>query len=478
MASSSGATRSSPGRSSDRPPLDPRQAAYEVLRSVEEKGAWADRALDGVLRRHQGLDERDRALATEVVYGVLRRRGTLDQALRPFSRKALDRLDPEILRILRIGAYQILLLDRVPDHAAVSVSVDLAQRLGRPGSGRFVNAVLRSLCREKAQEDRDSVSRRGRQAVRAGRAEGGEGADVDFPAWLVELWTGQLGVERAQELLAALLEPPGILLRANSLKVSRDELIERLGREGLLAERAEGIPSAVRLLRGGDVRKTRSFAQGLCIQQEGASQLVVELLDPRAGEMIADLCAAPGLKSTHIAARMGNAGVLVSMDRNFHRLRELRSLSSLLGASIAKAVCADAARPESLCLRDGTFDRVLVDAPCSGLGVLRRSPEKKWRPVPDFGALVALQERLLAAAAGLVRKGGVLLYCTCTVNARENEEIVRRFLASRPAFVLEDVSALLPAELRSLASEEGYFCSWRKPASFDYFFAARLRRAS
>ena len=464
MKNSSGAMRCRPARESVSPPTDPRLAAYEVLRSVEEKGAYADRALDGKLSRQPGLDDRDRGLATELVYGVLRRRGTLDRALEPYARKSLDRVDPEILRLLRIGAYQILFLDRVPDHAAVHVSVELSNRVGRPGAGRFVNAVLRSLCRAKGEKGREDLVRQAAQ----GRA--------DFPSWLVDLWKSDLGAQKTNGLLAALLQQPEILLRANSLKTDRDGLIESLGREGLLSEPVRGLPSAVRLLKGGDIRRTRCYQDGLCIQQDGASQLIVDLLAPRPGERVLDLCAAPGVKTTHIGATMENAGLVVAQDLNLPRLRELRTLCQRLGVSIAAALCTDAARPESLCLPEGFFDRILVDAPCSGLGVLRRSPEKKWRSAPDFGILAETQARLIAAAASLLRKGGVLLYSTCTVNRRENEEVIQGFLARHPDFAPEDLSRILPVDSRDLVSEAGAFCSWNRPAAFDFFYAARLRR--
>lgn len=439
--------------------------AFEVLRAVEVRGSFVDRALDGSLRRAGRLDDRDRALTTEIVYGVLRRRGTLDRAIQGHLRQPLERLDAEVLEILRIGAYQILFLDRVPDHAAVHVAVELAHRAAKPGAGGLVNAVLRSLCRKKARAGSDVVVQTAEQG------------DPDFPDWLKDLWKQDLGVEEAGRLLHALQAQPDVVLRVNPLKAARDDLIENLAREGFLAEPVEGLPWAVRVVRGGgDIRKTRCYAEGLCVQQEGASQLVADLLGPGPGETVLDLCAAPGLKTSQIAARMENRGVLVALDRRPARVRELVRLCQRMGVKLAGALCAEGSRPETMCLKERSFDRVLVDAPCSGLGILRRTPERKWRPPPDFRALADLQAGLLRAAAGLVRKGGVLVYSTCTVNRQENEDIVEAFLSCHSEFRIEDASGFLPPVLGDLVSEAGALCTWRRPAEFDFFYAARLRR--
>lgn len=439
--------------------------AFDVLRSVETRGGFADRVLDGRLQRAGCLDERDRALATEIVYGVLRRRGTLDRVIEGHVRKPLERLDAEVMEVLRIGAYQILFLDRVPDHAAVHVSVELAHRAAKPGTAGLVNAVLRSLCRKK--------SRTGKEALVRGAARG----EPDFPGWLKDLWKRDLGAPRARELLHALLAQPDVTLRVNPLKTARQDLVEALAREGVLAEPMEGLPWALRVVKGsGDIRKTHCCSEGLCVQQEAASQLVVDLLRPCPGERVLDVCAAPGLKTSQIGARMGNRGVLVALDRKPARVRELRRLCWRMGVRLTGALAADGSRPGAAGLKERSFDRVLVDAPCSGLGILRRTPEKKWRPPPDFQALADLQAGLLCSAAGLVREGGVLVYSTCTVNRQENEDILEAFLARHPEFRLEDASLVLPRPLWDLISEAGTICTWRRPGEFDFFYAARLRR--
>jgi len=464
LKSSSGATECNRERTLvRRNPEDPRSIAYEVLSAVDEKEAFADRALDGRLRRSAGLKERDRRLATELVYGTLRRRGSLDRWLQPSLRKPLERLDPELIRVLRLGAYQILCLDRVPDHAAVNESVNLANRYGPRGSGSLVNAALRALCRAKA--DGEGFPSNQFQAEEA-----------DFPAWLARIWKEELGQEKADQLLGALLAIPQTVLRANTLKADRVQLMDRLAGEGYEAESVEGLPQAVRLSEGGDIRETDCYRQGWCVQQDGASQLIVELLDPRPGERVLDLCAAPGIKTTQMGERMADQGLIVSVDNKLARLRELAKGCRRMGVSVARPVCADASGSEHPLDQAANFDRILLDAPCSGLGILRRNPERKWRSAPDFASLAKLQASLLRTAAPLLRQGGILVYSTCTVNRQENEAIVEAFLSEQEDYVREDVRPFLPEALDDLASVDGYFVSWVRPSDFDLFFAARLRR--
>lgn len=443
----------------------PRSIAYRVLSAVDEKEAFADRALDAGLRRASTLPDADRRLATEIVYGTLRRRGTLDRSLRPFLRKPPEQLDPEVLRILRIGAYQILFLDRVPDHAAVNESVNLAGRFAPRGSSSFVNAALRALCRARKEGEEIPL-----QHALA--------APSDFPAWLTRIWERELGAEKTGEMMEALLCAPQTVLRTNTRRTDRSGLIERLAREGHAAEPVGELPQAVRLCDGGDIRGTECYRQGFCVQQDGASQLVVEILAPKPGERVLDLCAAPGIKTTHVAEKMADTGLIVAVDSHLGRLRELAAGCRRMGVKTARPLCADGCAPRHALRDRPAFDRILVDAPCSGLGILRRNPEKKWRPPPDFATLTRLQAGLLRTAASLVRPGGVLVYSTCTVHREENEAIVEGLVSERGDFVLEEAAPFLPGPLRDLGSGTGYFRSWVRPASFDLFFAARLRRVS
>ena len=445
-------------------PDDPRDTAYEALCSVEQRDGYADRVLDSMLQSRAHPDARDRGLVTELVYGVLRRRGSLDSHLSRHLRRPLHRLDPEVLCILRLGAYQILYLDRVPDHAAVNVSVDMARRRVHAGAASLVNACLRSLCRERD---------RGAQ-----KTSSPDSAAADVPDWLRALWSRDLGEFRARRLFTSVSRAPETWLRVNSLRTDTTTLVKQLGDEGIGAEASPDLPHAVRVRHGGDLRRTGAYRKGWFIQQDAASQAVVPLLAPEPGEFVLDLCAAPGVKTTQIAALMEGRGTIVAVDIHLPRLRELSGLCSRMGVAGVYPVCTDAGRGASSCLTKRLFDRVLVDAPCSGLGILRRNPERKWRDPPDIDGLKRLQARILRHAATQVRSGGVIVYSTCTVSRGENEQVVEAFLRERGDFVQEDPAPFLPARFAPCCSPKGHFCSWLANGESDFFFAARLRRTT
>jgi 16S rRNA (cytosine967-C5)-methyltransferase len=445
----------------DRGTKGAREIAYEVLSAVEKNDAFADRALDATLEQSTATDDRDRALATELVYGVLRQRGLLDRVLRHHARLSLEQLDREVLRILRLGAYQILFLSRIPDHAAVGQSVELAKRVCPLGSIAFLNAVLRAICRTKNSHETKAIL----QAVEEGQ-----------PLWLVELWKTELGADLAHCLLQDLSFPPETIFRANLIKTSLEELLGEMDDEGYEAEPCYGLPGALRIKRGGDVRRSKAYNMGKCIQQDLASQLVTWILNPLPGHKVLDCCAAPGIKTTHISEKMENRGLLVAVDRQRERLEDLVHLCEQMAAEIVQPVCADAAYEGGIPIKGIMFDRVLTDVPCSGLGTLRRTPERKWREPPNFNTLSFLQSRILETASRLLSPGGVLVYSTCTVVHQENDSVIEKFLSEHSDFIQEDASKGLPRNFHDLVDENGFFRSWLRPHAFDLFFAARLRR--
>ncbi len=442
-----------------------REAAYEILTAIEERAAFAEAALDRYLELGKCTDVRDRALATELVYGILRRRGVLDQVLQQYSTKALDQLDKDILRILRLGAYQILFLDKIPDHAAVDESVKLAKRFSAPGAPLFVNAVLRAVCREKTRESIQALVSR---------------AGFGGPVWLASLWEKELGTERAARCLEHIQRRPATILRINTLKISPTQFIEQMQARAIEVDPLPDMPEAVRIGREGDVRTGMLedlFAAGLFVQQDTASQLITWILDPQPGERILDCCAAPGIKTTHIGQYMRNFGRIVAVDRNPVRLAELAQLCQKMGVASVQPICGNAANEIGLPIKESVlFDRILVDVPCSGLGILQRAPERKWRSIPAFCKLATLQYRILACAARHLRRGGVLVYSTCTVVNEENDAVVERFLSEHEEFLMEHPARFLPGSFRDLVDEAGYFRSWLELGPWDFFFAARLRR--
>ncbi|HET7875762.1 MAG TPA: 16S rRNA (cytosine(967)-C(5))-methyltransferase RsmB [Methylomirabilota bacterium] len=394
-----------------------RYLALQILVRVEQDRAFADIALEHALERAK-LDPRDAALCTEIVYGTLRWRRHLDWRLAPHLSRPLAKLDPWVRALLRLTAYQLLFLDRVPRWAAVDEAVSLARLKARnPGPAEFVNAVLRSLTRASALPPLPS------QPVEA------LGTRLSFPDWIAGRWIARYGAQEAEALMAAMNERPPVTIRANSLRVSREALAARLHEEELAETHPTRLAPEGLLVERGQAGRWAAFTDGWCTIQDEASMLIARLLAPRPGELIADVCAAPGTKATHLAELMDNRGKIIAMDPQPARLKLLGKAAARLGIGIIEAhaggVAALAGRWKGRC------DRVLVDAPCSNLGVLRRNPDVKWkRTEEDLGRLREKQRGILSAAASLVKPGGRLVYATCSLEPDENEAVVDPLLAS------------------------------------------------
>ena len=400
------------------------QARYEalhVLVRVERDRAFADLALEAALERAR-LDPRDAALCTEIVYGTLRWRRHLDWRLAPHLKRPLAKLDPWVRAVLRLTAYQLLFLDRVPRWAAVDEAVSVARLKSRaPGPAEFVNAVLRALTRA-AGPPRLPADPVEAAAIR-----------WSFPDWMAARWIARYGPEDAGRLMAALNERPPVTIRANTLRVSREGLAARLREEELAETEPTALAPEGLTVRRGAVGRWAAFASGWCTIQDEASMLIARLLDPQPGELLADTCAAPGTKTTHLAQLMGNRGRIVAMDPHAGRLGLLHQAATRLGVTIVEThtggVAAVSGRWKDRC------DRVLVDAPCSNLGVLRRNPEVKWkREEADIGRLADKQRGILTASAALVKPGGRLVYATCSLEPEENDAVVDAFLAEHPSW--------------------------------------------
>lgn len=438
----------------------PRRCAYRVLRRVSEQGAYADRAFRAEAER-AGLGPRDRAFAQRLVYGAVQRRATLDHVLGALADRSVEAIDPPLRDALRLGLLQLVYLDAVPDHAAVDQTVELAG-LGRPAGRGFVNAVMRRAAREA------------RQVVAGLSADSPAEAAVlhSHPEWLVRLWWGSLGPEETRLLLERDNEPPESAVRANELLTTRAELRASLRRAGVRSRPAPGVPEGLVLEAPFDVHGSPLFEAGALIPQSRASMLAGRVLGPRPGERVLDLCAAPGAKATHIAALMRGRGTLVAVERHAGRCAELASNLRRMGAPWAEVRRADAASDPS----GELFDRVLLDPPCSDLGVLQARPDARWRKTPaQIEDLAATQSSLLAAAAARVRPGGVLVYSTCTISPRENQERVEELLAARPDLAADDLGAEHPQFRHPAAPRCLQLLPHRDRT--DGFFVARLRRA-
>jgi 16S rRNA (cytosine967-C5)-methyltransferase len=441
-----------------------------VLERVERVRAFADLSLHHALATTE-LSGTDRALATEIVYGTLRWRGRIDFMLSHVLDRDLKKLEPLVGSILRAGAYQILFADRIPESAAVDESVRCARSMGAERATGLINAVLRRLAREHQEIVVPTLESQPLEHLIHG---------LSLPPWIAQRWLDRFGVEDAAALARVSNAPPPRTVRANRLRNTTDELLAKLLPNFPEACRANIAPDGIILGPGANPGRDPGFLAGDYTIQDEASQLVVELLDPQPGERVLDTCAAPGTKATAIAERTGDSGSVMACDRHAGRLRlAARDARRLLLPNL-ETRARDATQPlEDLILAGGDgFDRVLVDAPCSGLGSLRRNPDARWRIQESaVGALAKQQRALLDQAARVVRPGGTLVYSTCTILAEENEDIVESLLQEHPEFT-RTPRETLPSALEPALREDGTLECLPHVHGSDGFYAVRLDRTA
>jgi 16S rRNA (cytosine967-C5)-methyltransferase len=442
-----------------------RTAAYQALRAIAGKRADLPTAL--ARSRHQLADERDRGLAAEIVAGTLRWQRSLDHLVVHFARRPAAKLDTDVLLILRLSLYQLLHLDRVPASAVVDDAVDLVRAARKPSATGFVNAVLRSTLREKH-----------RLPLPSRPAAGDRAAAIDYlgithshPEWLVTRWLDRHGFEAAERWVRFNNETPALTLRANRLRTTRDELVAALAETGVETETTRYAPDGLVVTRGNPLRQT---PHGQFVVQDEASQLVPLIVGAQPGERVLDLCASPGGKTTAMAIDMNDTGQLVACDVRGRRVSLLRDTVHASGARQIRVVHVSSvgALPFTRC-----FDRVLVDAPCSGLGTLRRDPDIRWRRAEaELPGLAANQGALLDRAAAVVVPRGRLVYATCSSESEENEAVVDAFLAAHPEFQLVDVRATGHRLATALLDERGMLRTLPFEHGLEAFFAAALQR--
>ena len=412
-----------------------RHAAYKALIDIEKDNAYSNMALNHYLR---DLEPREQALAREICYEVLKRKYLLDYYLRGFITKGFNKLETGLLTILRMGACEILFMDGVPDYASINEAVDLAKRYAK-GRAPFVNGVLRNLSR-----NRDSLKEPDDFSVR-----------YSVNKWIADLLINALGPEGAEEYLRYSLETPELCIRVNLLKNTREELRDSLEKDGFRVSLSKLSPRCLKV-SGTGILETEAFRMGRFSVQDEASLYAADMAGAKEGMKVLDLCAAPGGKSCAIGEAMGNKGLIISQDIYEHKLRVIDSYAERIGIDIIETRQRDGSVPVPE--YEGQFDLVICDVPCTGLGVLRRKPEIKYKESPDLKGLNELQLKILMNGASYVREGGTLMYSTCTVTREENEELVSRFLGEMPGFVLDKDIRLGP--------ETGT----------DGFYAARFRR--
>lgn len=442
-------------------PLAARALALDVLMRVEEVGVHADVDLARALAV-SGLDVRDRALVSRLVYGTLAWQGRLDWQLARLTDRNPATFDPRVRMVLRLGLYQLTLLDRVPPHAAVATSVDLAKRAVRAAGG-LVNAVLRRAVREQTALPLPDPARDPIEHLAIA---------YSHPRWLVERWRRRFG-DDVRALLAADNEAAPTVLRAHPGE--RDDLLARLAAAGIACEPGRFAPDAVRV-EAADPHALAGWSEGAFSVQGEASQLVTCLLGPEPGMRVLDACAAPGGKAAHAAEIMQGRGTVVAVDHRHRGAATVARNARRLALDVVAPLVLDA-RVADRAFRSASFDRVLVDAPCSGLGTLRAHPEIRWRRTSgDVARLAREQGRLLEAVTPLVRPGGVIVYSTCTLSEEENAGVVDAWLAGHPELRRESAAEWLPPAAQSLVDEAGALLSLPHRDDLDGFYAVRVRR--
>lgn len=443
-----------------------RTAAFHALRAVVSRRADLPAAL-ATSRQHLS-DERDRALAVDIVAGALRWQRSLDALIEHAAKRPLRRLDPDVVIILRLSLYQLLHLDRVPASAVVDDAVDLTRTARKGSATGFVNAVLRSTLRQRHRLPLPPrpESRADRDAWLAYL-----GVTHSHPEWLVARWLDRHGVEAAERWVRFDNETPRLTLRANTLRARREDVAASLASDGVETEPTRHAPDGLVVTRGNPLQGPQD---GSHLVQDEASQLVTLAVRARPRERVLDLCASPGGKTTAMAADMRDEGILVASDVRSARLALLQQTIRGSGARCVRVVRAAAA---GFLPFAPVFDRVLVDAPCSGLGTIRRDPDIRWRRTEaDLSRLARDQQALLARAADVVRSGGRLVYATCSSEPEENEQVVDAFLASRPEFEVVDLRVDGPAALQPLLDARGMMRTLPFRDSLEAFFAAALKR--
>jgi 16S rRNA (cytosine967-C5)-methyltransferase len=434
----------------------PRETALTILCRAEE-GLFADTAL--ALAR-QKLDARDSAFLLELVYGTLRNRSLLDWTLNRFSAKPLDTTDAWTRNILRLAAYQMLFLDRVPVSAAVNTAVELAKAHGNKHG--YVNGLLRGLDRKRntiGQPDHaDPVMRLAIQ--------------YSHPLWLVRRWVARYGAEATETLLQANNLPAPLTIRTNTLRTTRQALRAALEAEGVTLAETEHAPAGLNILATPQwLRTLQAYRDGWFVVQDQAAQLISLLLSPQPGDTVLDACAAPGGKTTHLAELMQDQGAVVALELDASRMAKIRENFRRLGLASIATVQGDATA-----YHEGIYDRVLIDAPCSGLGVLRRHPDGRWnkteQTVDEHGSL---QRRILQNCASLLKPGGTLVYATCTTEPAENDDVIDWFLdGPGNSFTIDDPRPLLPQAAAMLVDSRGFFRTVPNALAMDGFFGARM----
>jgi 16S rRNA (cytosine967-C5)-methyltransferase len=445
----------------------PREIVLKILYDVNEKGAYSNIAINKYIEKFQ-FKEIDKNFITGMVYGTIKWKKTIDYIISQFSKVPVKKLSPWIINILRLGIYQILYTDKIPVSAACNESVKLAKKYGHKASSGYVNGILRNILRNK-----DNIVYPDKSKSLAEYFS----VKYSYQEWMVKRWLDIYGVDLTETILKNSNENPDFSISINDLKISTHEFQKKLLEIGVESYRSKYIDNALIIKNPAGVIHTDLFKEGYFQVQDQASMLVSRVLDPKPGELVIDVCSAPGGKTVNIAQLMKNQGTVIARDIHAHKIKLVQDTVDRLGLSIVKTELYDATDTDLSYI--GKADRVLVDAPCTGLGIIRRKPDIKWtRTENDLKTITELQLKILTVTSGYVKENGVLVYSTCTIEPLENIEIVNKFLGLDNNFILEGFDKLLPGSITKGTAGKGYIQLYPDTDGLDGFFIAKLRRIS
>ena len=436
-----------------------REIAYKVLLDIEKNKNYSNMAINKHFKDVK-ISNQDRGLATEIIYGVIENKYYIDYMIDKLSKVKTNKMEIYVKTLLRMGIYQIMFLNSISDYAAVNETVNLAKKKNSKVSG-FINGILRNVIRQKEEIGKVKTK-----------------DDVDYLAikysydkWMIRNWMIHFGKEFTEELLEANNERPNIYLRTNTLKITRDELIKKLEKQNIKAEKVNVVEEAIKVEHLKDIENNSLYKEGLFIVQDVSSMLVGKVMNPKENSLVLDVCSAPGKKTTHMATLMNNTGQVVSRDIYDHKLKLIKASTKRLGLTNVDVQEFDGMKLDRESI--AKFDYVLADVPCSGLGIIRRKPEIKYKEKEDFRELPPIQKKILENAAKYVKVAGTLIYSTCTIQDSENIDVVNEFLQKHKNFELVPIKEV-NVDLDN--QEKGYMKIYPNVHDMDGFFISKLIR--
>ncbi|KNF08742.1 ribosomal RNA small subunit methyltransferase B [Gottschalkia purinilytica] len=437
-----------------------REVALKILIEINEKEAYSNLSIN---KKTHGMDYRDSSFIREIVYGVIENKLYIDWVIESFSKIKLKKINNTVKEIIRIGIYQILFMDKVPDSAAVNECVKISKKYSNKGAQGFINGILRTIVRNKNDIKLPDKSKDIKKYL---------SIKYSHPIWMINKWIEDFGLEFTEELCKANNDKPKLNIRVNTLKISRDELLNKLNEKNMNAIKTYYAEDGIVVNSPQNITETEEFKKGLFQIQDESSMLVAQIMNPKKNSVIIDVCSAPGGKSTHIAQKMNNEGKIISRDIHEHKVKLINENASRLGINIINAQKFDALHIDESLINKA--DYCLVDAPCTGLGLIRRKPDIKWRKEEgNIDEISRLQYQILKNTSKYLKKGGILIYSTCTINKEENLNVITKFLDNNTEFKLLDFSDLIQNS-EKITPKEGYIELFPNVHATDGFFIAKL----